>query len=213
MVRLQLLALGALASLAVGKLLPNRHNHFKSVLKHRSTDLLRFAPAVKPSNYLPVLDLLNPLAPYEYTLHLRSADMDGLYRKMYEIRDKGQRWLKDDQLKQYLAPTSADRQAVTDWLHANGEDKYKFGKFEDHVVVQSTVAKIQDLFACQLTQFTSPLNRTVFRTDQYQVRLAIKTKRMTADLSHSDSYRSHRHRLARQPIDFVHPLSQQSQVP
>ena len=83
-----------------------------------------------------------------FTLHLNSANMDGLTSRMESIASSGAPWLSDDELATYVRPTTATTNAVKSYLSTNGipDSAVAFNSLGDQAVITTTVANAKKIF-------------------------------------------------------------------
>ncbi|KAK0535116.1 hypothetical protein OC842_002418 [Tilletia horrida] len=95
-------------------------------------------------------------APFKTTLQLTEANLDGLAARMEQIAAEGSgKWLSDDELKSYIAPSADALSTVTNYLKQQGVNPNSIttSKFGDQITFVSSIGTLQTLFQTKFENY------------------------------------------------------------
>lgn len=127
------------------------------------------APAIISSAFQ-LLGDADSAASYTYTLHLNSANLDGLAAQMQSNAAAGGGPLSMEQVASYAAPSADNLAAVQNYLKAQNipDSAISYNVFKDEVTIQSTVGQASQLFGAQFSMYKVN-GQNVARTKSYTI--------------------------------------------
>lgn len=127
------------------------------------------APAVIPNAFQLIGDAVSS-TPYTFTMHLNSANLDGLATRMNEIAASDGNPLSVEEVSSYAAPSQDALTAVQNYLKAQSipDSAVSYNVFKDEVTIQSTVGQAAKLFGAKFSSYKVN-GQTVPRTKTYTI--------------------------------------------
>lgn len=131
-----------------------------------------------PKGYIAVMKA-EAHTPLTLHLALTPRNEDGLIDKLYRVSNPKSpeygKYLSNDQVAEYMAPTPEASSAVNDWLSSNGVKSEAATPAGDWLKLTTTVAQANALFDADFTVFAHPgSDARILRTLQYSLPAALQ---------------------------------------
>lgn len=139
------LALAASLATASAKAHANQHAHHA---QHARLARRQSGPAIVPANWVQQ-SLADPEDEVMFTLALKGEHHHTLADKMADIAQAGHgKWLSDEELAKYTAPSQKDKQTLLAHLNQHGiqNSSVTWSKYGDHATVSTTANTAGKLF-------------------------------------------------------------------